>query len=74
MTVALERTPSIVRNRITEAQETLQVLTLYVIAHRAALDLTQVQLLASKVSVALDAARYELTDAVCDAEAAIARC
>lgn len=73
MTVALKRSPLIVRTRITEAQETLHELADYVVKNHKAIDITQVQLLASKVSLALDAARYELTDATCDAEAAIGR-
>jgi len=74
MTQLLERTPMIVRKRIDEAQDTLRELAEYVTKFHDHLDLLHVQLLASKVTVALEAAKHELSDAVCDAEAAMARC
>lgn len=73
MTIELQRSPLIVRSKINEAQNTLHDLADYVVKNHRAIDITRVQLLASKVSLALDAARYELSDATCDAEAALGR-
>lgn len=73
MTMLLERTPQIVRRRIEEAQATLREMTDYVVRHHSHPDLLHLQLLASKVMVALEAAKHELTDAIADAETALAR-
>jgi len=73
MTLLLERTPQIVRKRIAETQDCLHELCTYLTKNHANLDLLHVQLLASKVTVALEAAKHELSDATCDAEAALAR-
>ncbi len=76
MSKLLERSPTIVRRRIKEAQDGLQELCRYISDHQAkldALDVLHVQLLASNVVIALEAAAHELADAVCDAEAALGR-
>jgi hypothetical protein len=73
MTLLLERTPQIVRKRIDEAQDGLRELCEYCCKFHDHLDLLHVQLLCSKITVALEAAKHELTDATCDAEAALAR-
>jgi len=61
------------RQQITIAQGALLDLTGYVTAHHEHLDLTRVQLLASKISTALEAAYHELSQATCDIEASLNR-
>lgn len=61
------------RKHIEEAQSTLIDLTAYVTANQQKLDLTHLQLLASKVFEALETAHHELVTATCDAETALGR-
>ena len=61
------------RQYVKDAQDALLDLTAYVTAHHEGLDLLHVQLLASKVSVAIDAAHHELSHATCDIEASLHR-
>ena len=59
------------RQRIKEAQDTLLDLTGYVTANHEHLDLTHVQLLASKILSTLEAAHGEIQHATCDTETAL---
>ena len=59
------------RQRIKDAQDTLLDLTSYVTANSANLDVTHVQLLASKILSTLEAAHGEIQHATCDAETAL---
>lgn len=61
------------RQRVKDAQDALLELAAYVTAHHEKLDLLHVQLLASKVSTALEAAHHELSQATCDIEASLNR-
>jgi hypothetical protein len=62
-----------VRASIAVAQDGLLDLMAYVTANQGTLDLTHLQLLASKVLLAIEAAQHELLNATCDAETALAR-